>query len=70
MDTRSRACLMNIEPLLFELVQDKILKPNNTSISGYLRSLVVADLNQRGHLSQEILTALALGTSNIVRAGA
>lgn len=64
-DTRSRQCLMNIEPMLFELLNNHVLTPNRSSISGYLRSLVVADLQRRDLLSNDILTMLALGTPNV-----
>jgi hypothetical protein len=54
---KSRQFMINIEPTLYELLQG-VLNAENVSASSFMRSLLVAELNRRGLLTEEVMLTI------------
>lgn len=62
-EIKSSQIMVNMEPTLYDLVEHLAIQLNMSN-SGYLRSLVIKDMIERGLLTQKAMTTLLMGRAS------
>lgn len=60
-ENRDKPLMINLERTFYELIAT-LCTQLNMSMSTYMRQLALVDLNKRGLLTKEVLTAVLTGT--------
>jgi hypothetical protein len=61
-EAKSRQFMVNLEPTLYDLLQD-VLNDENVSASGFMRTLLIRELFERKLLTEEHMLVI-LGVQN------